>query len=181
MGSRAQSYSFPVAITVVGALLFLTYCGVCVYRYVRYDQDIGGHLKRAADANQPALAITELEKAASNMDDWGLCSSKETDVCYTSVIYRTPDEDVGFWRTNLDQTLQDLRDLPPDADHLVISNTLLKVRETLVDHKGSSGVTVTDPDGITLYPHNTGFALWGLGSLLMLLFGCGWWWVAAVS
>lgn len=174
MSRLKDSWSLPLAFLAVGLCIFLSGMGAQFYQGIRFDQDIEGHLKRAADSNQPALAIQELEIAEGNMDAWGLCSSKKMDTCYTSIFYRTPDEDVGFWRTNLQQTQEDLEALPTDADQLVVSNILLKVRETLVDNGGQNGIHVTHPDGISLYPYNMSYMVWWLVGALLSLVGGIW-------
>ena len=142
---------------------------------IQYDREVSGHLKRAADANQIALAITEVEDALKGMDERGLDCGKAKE-CYTSVLYTTPDEDIGFWRTNIKQTLGDLEAVPADANHLVVSNTLMKVRETLLD-SGEAGDHVTDPDGVSLYPSNKPFFWFGWLTFpgCCWFFGLGFW------
>ena len=41
----------------------------------------------------------------------------------------------------------------------------MKLRETLLDE--GQGVSVTAPSGITVFPFNAAFALWGLASLVL--------------
>jgi len=101
------------------------------------------------------------------------CHDPDKQEFYTSVVYTTPDENVSFWCQNLLQALTDLRELPPDSDALTVSNTLMKVRETLLD-EGQS-VRVTSPDGISVYPYNTPFFLWGWGSFLLIGLCVGSW------
>ena len=158
------------------AALFCVWAVIRITSCVTYDRDIGGHLKRAGDANSVKLAASELKIAIDNIDKWGLCPDvKEvTDPenlpgsCYTSILYKTPSEDIAFWRFNLQEAHADLLRLPEDADTLMKSNTLMKLRETLLDN-GEKGVRVTNPDGISIYPRN-GIYLWfGLLSALSAL------------
>jgi len=141
-----------IFVGVVGLTVYVT---GRVVSNIQFTRDIEGHLKRASDANQPALALEEINLALEGMTANGVCNPDDPcspGNCYTSILYRTPDEDVCFWRTNIEQTAEDLEALPPDADHLVVSNTLMKVRETLVDEGASVAVTV--PEGISIYPNN---------------------------
>lgn len=156
------------ALIVLGLASFVAWGGTRIVLNIQCKQDITGHLKRAADANQPALAVEELETAVEGMDAWGLCN-EGGDNCYTSIIYRTPDEDVAFWRGNVAQTVDDLKALPEDADHLEVSNTLMKVRETLMDH--GQNLNVTYPLGISVYPNNVTYLLWGAASTVLLCLG----------
>lgn len=162
--------SLPFLIISLVALLGIMAAQFVIH--VQYDRDVKGHLKRASDANQVTLAIDEIETALEGMDRRGLVCAEGAS-CYTSILYTTPDEDIGFWRTNIEQTLSDLRDIPEDADHLTVSNTLMKVRETLLD-AGESGDYVTSPSGTSLFPNNTVWAIFGWLSLLgCCVFGLG--------
>jgi len=122
---------------------------------ISFDRQIGGHLKRAADANTIELALSEMNTAVTKMEEKGLTSG------YTSIVYRTPDEDIGFWYKNLKASRDELASLPTaTTTPLERSNMLIKLRETLLD-QGKSGVSVTAPEGISRYPNN--------GILLLLL------------
>jgi len=129
-------------------------CGVAIwhgYQTITFDQQVKGILKQAADANQIPLAAERIKVALKGMDKRGITCPVGAG-CFTSVLYRTPDEDMGFWRLNIEQTLADLQAVPKDAAPEVVSVTLLKVRETLVDT--GTMVRVTYPDGLCLYPQN---------------------------
>ncbi|MEK7509744.1 MAG: hypothetical protein AAB605_03450 [Patescibacteria group bacterium] len=88
-----------------------------------------------------------------------------------SSLYRTPDEDVGFWYRNLSSSLNELKSIPADAAPLEKSNMLMKLRETLVD-QGETSVVVTVPPGISIFPYNTLFALWcAISAILAVVSG----------
>lgn len=166
-----MSNSFKIIILVIAAVFSLVWAGIRTVNSITYNRDVGGHLKLAADANSIELAERQLELAIDGMDARGLCPSGGD--CYTSVLYRTPDEDVGFWRENIVGTLADLQAMSPDerASNLIVSNQLLKVRETLLD-SGTNGDQVTDPPGISIYGSNHLMAALGWISFLTLtLFG----------
>ena len=156
-------------------LMFLTFLGLLSILGLRYslsivfDQEVGGHLKRAADANSVALAQDELARAIAGAEARHLCNGGGE--CYTTVFpfLRTPDEDMAFWRKNLDQSLAALRALPPTVDPLTQSNALMKLRETLLD-RGKDGDEVTVPRGISRYPNN---GLIGFATILFLLVNAG--------
>jgi len=159
---------------VVGLISTIAIVTTAFLLDIRFERNVGGHLKLAADANSVELAEQRLERAIQGMDHLRLCNNfEQKDVeCFTSVVYNTPDEDVAYWRTNLDKTLEDLREVPENADHLTVSNTLLKVRETLLD-SGNEGEKVTVPHGISRYPHNFLFGLGTILSVLISLIGLG--------
>lgn len=132
-----------------------------------FERNCGGYLKRAADANTVDLAKKELTKVIQYCEINGLTSG------YTSIIYRTPDEDIEFWYTNLKESLKELEQISEDATPLEKSNMLMKLRETIL-HNTDSGSSVTCPEGISIYPYNTGYIIWFFLSLFfIILFGMG--------
>jgi len=141
-------------------LVFLVWGVVRIVNGVVFTREIGGYLKRAADSNTIELAAENLKVSVRNINANRMVSG------YTSILYRTPDEDVGFWHDNLEASLKELQSVRLDASQLERSNVLIKLRETLLDHK-EGGVSVTSPSGISIYPNNTLYAFWGFGSLLL--------------
>ena len=136
---------------------------------IQFKQDIGGHLKRAADANTVELASKELRTALDNIERRGLMEG------YTSVIYRTPDEDVGFWYQNLKASYDELKRLPNTASMLEKSNMLIKLRETLLDDN-EKGMSVTVPGGISRFPYNALFGIVLFGAFISTVISLLFWW-----
>jgi hypothetical protein len=152
---------------LVGLLLCVPLAFVLLFRIsadISFTQGCGGHLKRAADANSVALAESELQMAVDYLDRHNMTSG------YTSVVYRTPDEDVGFWHDNLASSLATLKTLPKNATQLEQSNVLMKLRETILDH-GKDGDSLTTPDGISIYPNNAGIAAGTTAALVAAIIG----------
>lgn len=143
---------------------FLIWGGVRVKKAIVFKIQCSDHLKRAADANTIELARQEMKVVIDYLEKNGLTEG------YTSVLYKSPDEDVGFWYKNLKAAFQELENVKPEATQLERTNVLMKLRETLVD-QGES-VQVTEPSGISVYPSNSGYAVWGMLGLLCL-FGLG--------
>ena len=121
---------------------------------IQLDQDCTGHLKRAADANTIEIAKQEIDVAVNYLE------ANELTTGYTSIFYRTPDEDIEFWYNNLKAAQLELATVSDSATQLERSNILIKLRETLIDHTGKSGDKITCPDGLSRYPNNGLFALW---------------------
>lgn len=136
--------------------------GVEQWNYIQFDRGCGGYLKRAADSNSVDLAKGNLDRAVRYMRGHDLTHG------YTSIFYRTPDEDIGFWYQNVRSALDQLIALPANATELEKSNMLLKLRETLLDHD-SDGESVTVPSGIALYPDNALFGILAVGLLCCAL------------
>ena len=126
---------------------------------VHFSNNCRGRLKRSADANTIEIAKQELGAAVSYLETNNSTSG------YTSVIYNTPDEDVGFWYRNLKASLEELEKVPADAPPMDKTNTLMKLRETLLDHDGGKE-RVTCPEGMFRFPNN---AFWGLVNVLSVI------------
>ena len=133
-------------------ILALAGTGAVIYKRIDFNQNCSGRLERAANANTVELAVKELDAAIQYAEANGFTTG------YTSVIYRTPDEDVEYWYNNLYASRQELVNLPDSASTLEKTNTLMKLRETLTD-TGENGTKVIYPIGLQFYPHNF---LWGI-------------------
>lgn len=151
---------FCVVLIVVGLVLSAAWCTTRIVLGITWSVNCTGRLKRAADANTIELASEELTAALSYID-----KSLPQKTGYTSIIYNSPSEDVGFWVKNLTQSLTELKSVSPDASQLEKSNVLMKLRETLLDST-EHGTRVTCPRGISVFPHNLATCLFGVFSLL---------------
>lgn len=152
-----------VVLVIIFGLLLVAWTGTRAVQSIVFDRNCGGHLKRAADANTVELATKEMETVVHYAEREGITSG------YTSVIYRTPDEDVGFWYDNMRASLMELKDVKPDATQLEKSNVLIKLRETLLDHGRSTSITA--PESISIFPYNVLYAVWGTLSLILVIVG----------
>lgn len=145
-------------------LPFLLWAGTRIVQGILFDINVEGHLKRAADANTVELAKKEMDVVVKYLEANHMTEG------YTSILYRTPAEDVGFWYSNLSSALGELNSIEPNATRLEKTNVLMKLRETLVDHQ-KSGVTVTMPSGIAVFPYNVFYCLWGIFGAIIAVVG----------
>ncbi|MBP3668524.1 MAG: hypothetical protein J6J26_03005 [Bacteroides sp.] len=106
-------------------------------------------MKQAADASSVELAERQLNKAIDYIEKNGLTSG------YTSVIYKTEDENIGFWYENLKVCQKELAETRGNST-LENTNVLMKLRESLTDNS-EQGTKLTIPAGIYLYPNNALF------------------------
>lgn len=152
--------SIKLFFAIIFTLLFGGWCVTRIVAEISFDRNCEGYLKRAADANTIELADKNLSVAVKYLEDNKMTSG------FTSVLYRTPDEDVEFWYNNLNSALAELRRVKPDAAQLEKTNVLMKLRETLLD-QGEKGISVTSPDGISVFPNNDFYCWWGLVSFVI--------------
>lgn len=149
------------AIFILSLLLSCIAPTICIVKSVQFNQKCAGYLKQAADANSAELALERLNLALDYIEAHGLTEG------YTSVLWKTEDENVGYWYQNLKVCQKELSDCL-DGTQLEKSNVLMKVRESLTD-EGQDGTVLTIPDGISRYPHN---AMWGVLRLVSYIALC---------
>ncbi len=118
---------------------------------VEFNQNCTGYLKQAADANTIELAIDRLDKAIEYAEIKNLTDG------YTSVLWKTEDENIGFWYKNLKASRVEL-EKALNSSQMEQTNVLMKLRETLTDNN-ENGTYITYPDGLWKYPNNMEFAI----------------------
>lgn len=145
---------------------FLIFAGVRIYKGVVFNINCTGYLSRAANANTVDLASAELSTAIDYLKQQKLTEG------YTSIFWRSPSEDIGWWFNNLETSLHELKSLPQESSQLERTNVLMKLRETLQDHGSEGSSTVVVPQGITIYPANETYFWWcALSLTFVILFG----------
>jgi hypothetical protein len=162
--SKKVGAALVMFVCLVVTSLFLVWGGVVAYKAIKFNIDCGGHVKRAADSNTIELATQELKTVLDYLEEHKLTEG------YTSILYRTPDEDVGFWYQNLKASLGELEQVSSTATQLEKSNLLIKLRETLLD-QGKEGISITKPDGISRFPLNTAYAIMGIVFFVLFIVG----------
>ena len=139
--------------------LFLVVLGLicpvsCTVKSIQFNQNCGGFIKQASDANTPELALERINLALDYIKAHGITNG------YTSILIKTEAENVGFWYRNIVACQEELNSCL-SSSQLEKTNVLMKVRESLSQ----------TPDGISLYPYNRFWALINTISLFMILAG----------
>ncbi len=160
-----ESGKFALATIILVILLFIP--GTVVYRSIKFNQDCGGYLDQAANANTVELAIDRLNRAIDYLEKHNMTSG------YTSVLWRTEDENVGFWYRNICACRDELVEVK-DMSQLEKSNVLMKVRESLKESTGEHGDKVIIPPGISRFPDNLGFGIFRCIFWLYFVFYWAW-------
>lgn len=150
-----------ISVAVLLLILGLIVPVILVVKSIQFDQRCGGYLKQAADANTPELALQRIDVAIDYIEAHGLTNG------YTSILWRTEDENVGFWYENIVACRDELQSCI-ESTQLEKTNVLMKVRESLTDNK-EGNVSLTVPDGISKFPHNLSWAIWLTISIIMLI------------
>ncbi len=153
-----------MALGLFFTLIFLAISGTMIYRAIEFNINLGGYLKRAADANTVSLAEENLELAIAEIERRNMVAGT------TKVFWESPARDVEFWYTNLIASRDELMSLPEDSSQLEKTNVLMKLRETLLD-SGSQGDSITHPPGISLFPNNQAYWFgWWASLVLAVIF-----------
>ena len=152
------------------ALVILAIGLVCptitMIKSIQFNQNCKGYLKQTADANSVELALERLNKAIDYVESNNLTSG------YTSIVYRTEDENIEFWYKNLLTCKQELTECI-ESSQFEKTNVLMKVRESLTD-QSEHGTVITCPPGLSRYPNNKIFAFFNLFSSLIAFVGLCW-------
>ena len=90
-------------------------------------------MERASNANTIETAIEELNSSIGYLEENKLTTG------YTSVFYRTPDEDISFFYKNLVDSRDELMKVDSTTTQLERTNLLMKLRETLTHNDGEYG------------------------------------------
>ncbi|MEM7785142.1 MAG: hypothetical protein AAF623_17470 [Planctomycetota bacterium] len=157
---------FGIGLVLFSCLLLIVLAPIGISHKIQFEKNCKGFLKRAADANTIALAESELGKSLAYLASQNLTTGS------THVFYETPGTEIDFWYQNLKTAHEELRAFPTDADPLMVSNHLLKLRDTLVD-TGEKGSRVTVPRYISLFPNQRIFQLALMTGLILPIFGFG--------
>ena len=134
----------------IGLIMILIACilwAVPVVRSIQFDRACGGHLELAAVASSVETAIKELDTAITYLEEERITKG------HTSILYNTPDEDIGFFYENLKAARRELATLPESSTQLEKTNILMKLRETLTSG-GEYGDVLNIPAGLSRYPYN---------------------------
>jgi len=153
---------FLLVLAIVSSVLWCWWAGVRIYKGIQFDHQCEAYLKRAADANTVEIAKDNLAKAIEYAEENNLTKG------IVSVFFHNPANDIGFWYDNMKACYAELDNLSEDATSLEKTNMLMKLRESLVDTGESTSVTV--PEGITVYPNNVIYFIWGWLSFIVALF-----------
>ena len=151
--------------TILGATLGIVWIALTAINSIQFDINCEGHLKRAADANSIKLAKQELKISLDYIEEHKMTTGN------TAVLWVKPEHELDFWYDNIKSSYDELSLLTDSTSGLEKSNMLIKLRETLIDHSGKSGDSVTKPPKIANYPHH--LLIWILGwvSAIVLVVG----------
>lgn len=144
---------------IVLMILSLIPNGYYIYKDLDFEQNLKGYLKQAADAGSVYVAEERLSKAINYLDSHNMTSG------YTSIFYKTEDDNVGYFYHNLIVCHVEIMRVM-EASHFEQTNELMRLRETLMD-----GEEITIPPSLYLHPNNKLFFLLNTFCVIMFFIG----------
>ena len=154
-----RKMTLGIIMCIIGLIMLVP----TIVKHVEFRQNCSGYIKQAANAGSVEMCLERLDKAIDYAYKKGWTEG------YTSVIYKTEDENVGFWFENLKLCHYTLVDAL-DEQSLTQSNALMRVRECLTDN-GANGTHLTIPTGLLYYPNNIAWGGYRLVLVLLLIGG----------
>lgn len=151
-----------MVLAIIATMAFMAWATVRTVKKVQFDINCTQYIERTVSASTVKIAKEELAKAISYAEENNLTEG------FVSIFFHQPKNDVGYWYKNMTEAYSELEKLSEDATSLEKTNVLMKLRETLTDER-ESGVSVTIPEGISLYPSNVLYFWWGLLSTIFCL------------
>ena len=149
----------------LAALAFIAWAITRIVLGIQFDIGCDDYISQAASSPDPTIAASRLDTAIAYAEAHNLVAGN------TGIFFTYPTNDIGFWYKRLTDSRAILRALPRNDAPLEISNTMMRVRETLVAG-GKEGESVVSPDGITIFPANVLFFWWcAVSATLTLFFG----------
>ena len=148
---------------IIATIAFSAWVIIRTVKEVQFNMNCSQYIERATNANTVETAKEELAKAISYAEENDLTKG------IVSIFFHQPQNDVEYWYKNMTESYAELEKLPEDATSIEKTNVLMNLRETLTDQEG---VSVTIPSGISIYPNNVAYFLWGL---LSGIFGLVFW------
>ena len=153
-----MKYFIAIVLIAIGLITPVS----CTVKEIQFKQNCSGYLKQAADANTAEIALERVTKALDYIERNRLTEG------YTSVLWTTEDENIGFWYENIKACKAEL-EACLNSSQLEQTNVLMKVRESLMDGEG-----LTIPGGISRYPNNAAWMIFGWLSAFLIIGGIGW-------
>ena len=123
-----------------------------------------GHLERAANTTLTETALNELGIGVDYLEIKQMTSG------FTSVVWNTPDEDVGYFYTNLKNAYANLHKINYTGTEIEKSNALLKLKESLIYNNGKHGDKVIYPDDLQYYQNKYIWAFFDYSSGFLFIY-----------
>jgi hypothetical protein len=138
-----------IILCVICIIIPLIVYGVGIVKTIKFDANCINYFQLAADGNSVALAEKHLTSGINYLEQNNLTSG------HTKIFIYRPTNDIGLWYENLKSAQLQLQELSKKEEltELEESNSLMKLRETLLDNQG----TVTHPEGVMFYPSYTSY------------------------
>lgn len=139
-------------LAIACTLVFLAWAGTRIVAGIQYDTQLGGFISQATTSPSPTIAAAKLDVAIAEIERRGWTKGN------TGILFTYPTNDVGFWYQRLVDSRSILKALPSNDSPLEVSNTMMRVHESL---------TGTDINPVVLFWPRRGFRYIRITSALL--------------
>lgn len=154
-------------ILLFSILFMLPFFGWWITRIVesvKFDNNCTYHINQALGSSrstdEPKYAANEIDIAINYIDTHNLAYG------VTSIVDKSSSEDLSIWHTSLTKKQTYLHELAEESPE-----SITKYKDYVVARNLYSSGGLSIPDGISVYPHNTLFCVWGWISGLLSIIG----------
>jgi hypothetical protein len=151
------------------SLAFVAWGVTRIVANIQYDTQLGEYISQAATSPSPTVAEAKLAVAITEIERRGWTSGN------TGIFFTYPTNDLAFWYQRLVDSRTILKALPPNDSALEISNTMMRVHESITG-SNKEGTTILHPEGISVFPHNVAYFWWAWISFILAvifwIWGC---------
>lgn len=152
-----------------GIFVFMTWAATVIVLSIQFDQKCSGHILNACNATTVELASSELRTALDYLEE------KELITGYTSILYKTEKDNIGFFYNNVKNCYEYVETLKEqNIEPFNQALQLQSIKDKLVaelGHKNGKAEFIRKPQGISRYPHNLAYCIWVSSSILLLIIG----------
>ncbi|MFA5359395.1 MAG: hypothetical protein WC349_00335 [Patescibacteria group bacterium] len=145
---------------ILFAISFVVWAVFRLSLAVGFDNNCAQHIKRAAKAVTVEEARESLKVAVAYIEQEGLTEG------YTSIFYRSKDENVKLWYSKVKGSLRGLEKITSGTTRDGELKMLIQLKKALFKSSPIGDVVILPP-GISAYPHNIFLFCWGMISFII--------------
>ena len=149
-------------IFILAIVMAIVVYGGAIINSCTFNVNCIDYFELAANANSVELAEKYLSNGIEHLEKEGLTQGN------TNFIFKYPTNDINIWYENLKSVQTQLQELKEQEDltELEETNSLMKLRETLMDENGS----INHPRMISFYPYHIlmEILMWSIGIILFI-------------
>lgn len=155
--------TFLSLVCIVSFSCFVAWLLIRIYRVLCFYKNCESYIRNSMNTASIDIAKSELEHAISYLEKNNLTSGR------TSIVTSKLHNDIGYFYKNLKKQYDFLDHKCKNSLTEVNIQNILKEYEDNLHSRTANGVKTLIPEGISIYPSNTVFCIWGTMSFITLV------------